>query len=135
MIEVKAYCAKDGTLFKTAQEANEYELIGELEKRIEAFEQKHTFPANMTRAMLIRMWEKHKIGLTTSTLISRKHFKTRVYLTLRRAKIATISDLLEYSVIDLMKIPDLGKVALQDIKEFVANNGYVLATTPKNTKE
>lgn len=61
-------------------------------------------------------------------------FSARAYNCLRAEQISTVGHLLEYSESDLMKIPNMGKRSLENIKEVLAHNGLQLKSEEKNER-
>nr|YP_010426700.1 RNA polymerase alpha subunit [Cupressus duclouxiana]USN89478.1 RNA polymerase alpha subunit [Cupressus duclouxiana] len=62
--------------------------------------------------------------------IDQLNFSTRIYNCLKKANINTVSDLLNYSGEDLMKIKHLGKQSVKEILELIRNIGI---DSPGNT--
>jgi DNA-directed RNA polymerase subunit alpha len=55
--------------------------------------------------------------------IDQLNFSTRIYNCLKKANINTVSDLLNYSGKDLMKIKHLGEQSVKEILELIRNIG------------
>lgn len=126
MKSLLAYEASDGRLFKTSQEASEYESIGMLLEKIEKFCQVHQIPNHEDATKLIVQWttfsKTGQLDLSIRTL----DFTARTMNCLLSEEINKISDLIQMRENDLLKITNMGRKSIAEVKLTLLAHGLTL---------
>lgn len=122
-----AYEASDGRLFKTAQEALEYENTGMLLEKIDKFFEVHQVTDQSESAKLIIRWADFTKTNQIDASIETLGLTDRSRNCLRAENINTVSDLIKCRANDLLKTPNLGRKSLNEIVEVLTARGLALS--------
>lgn len=127
MKPVMAYQTEDGKLFNSVQEAFEYEAATSVLVDIDAFIKVHQIPDPTSVKNLIMRWELAKKIKRRNMTIESIGCSQRTFACLKAINVNTVEELLQYSETGLLSAPNLGRKALNEIKEILSSNGWYLS--------
>ncbi len=135
MESVMAYKTNDGKLFSTRQEAIAYECIATSETKIDKFVVDNALDHLDGIRSVLLAWESFSQNENKNRSIRSLSFNVRTLNCLLAERISTVADLLRYTENDLLRTPNLGRKALNEIKEVLLGNGWQLSTASIRSPE
>jgi len=131
METIMAYQTTDGKLFTSSLEAEKHEANLTRLSCINSFIRENNLPDTQRVIEVVQLWEDFRNKQVLNRGINSLSLSKRSIDCLKAANITTVAELLQYSENNLRRFPNLGRKALNEIKEILHGNGWHLSENSK----